>query len=78
MQLRSSVAVAVAVAEASGCSSDLTPSLGTSMCCRYGNKKKKNTVEYTHILLLFFFFFVFFGLHPQHMEGPRRGGQLEL
>ena len=30
----------VAVAVASGCSSDWTPSLGTSTCCRYGPRKK--------------------------------------
>ena len=42
------VAVAVAVAAASSCSSDSTPSLGTSMCCRIGpikakqNKTKQN------------------------------------
>ena len=32
--------VAVAVAEAGGCSSILNPSLGTSMCCRCDGKKK--------------------------------------
>ena len=31
--------VAVAVAEASGYSSDLTPNLGTSICCEWGPKK---------------------------------------
>ena len=39
MWLRSSVAVAVA--QASSCSSDLTPSLGTSIWCRFGPKKQK-------------------------------------
>ena len=34
--------VAVAVAQAGGCSSDSTPSLGTSMCCRCGPKKQTN------------------------------------
>ena len=33
--------VAVAVAKASSCSSNLTPSLGTSICHRRGPKKKK-------------------------------------
>ena len=33
--------MAVAVAEASSCSSDLTPSLGTSMCSGSGPKKQK-------------------------------------
>ena len=39
MWLRSGVAMAVAWAD--GYSSDLTPSLGTSICCRCGHKKKK-------------------------------------
>ena len=30
------------------------------------------------ILSFLFFFFVFLGLHPQHMEVPRLGVQLEL
>ena len=33
--------VAAAAAQASGYGSDLTPSLGTSICCGYGPKKKK-------------------------------------
>ena len=41
MQLGSGVAVALA--EASSNSSDWTPSLGTSVCCRYGPKKTKKT-----------------------------------
>ena len=40
MQLGSGVAVAVAWG--SSCSSDLTPSLGTSICHRYGPKKEKH------------------------------------
>ena len=32
---------------------DLTPSLGTSMCCKYGYKKKKKKV--TYVLLLQYF-----------------------
>ena len=39
--LRSGIAVAVAVAMASSCSSDSIPSLGTSICHRYGPKKKR-------------------------------------
>ena len=39
MQLR--FCIAVAVMEASSCSSDLTPSQGTSICCRCRPKKKK-------------------------------------
>ena len=42
MQLGSGVAVAVV--EASSCSSNSTPSLGTSIRCRYG-PKSKNTEE---------------------------------
>ena len=33
--------VAVAVAQAGSCSSDSTPSPGTSIGCRYGSKEKK-------------------------------------
>jgi len=46
-RLGSRVAVAVAVAEAGGYSSDWTPSLGTSMCCRCGPQKtkRKSVVE---------------------------------
>ena len=39
MWLRSGIAVAVV--QASSCSSDLTPSLGTSLYCRCSPKKKK-------------------------------------
>ena len=42
MQLRSRVAVAVV--EAGNCSSDSTPSLGTSMC-REGGPKKTNEIN---------------------------------
>ena len=37
--------IAVAVVQASSCSSDLTPSLGTSIRCRCGPKKKKKKVK---------------------------------
>ena len=43
MRLRSCIAVAVAVA--GSCSSDLTPSLGTSICRRCSPKKKKKKVQ---------------------------------
>ena len=33
--------IAVAVVQASNCSFDSTPSMGTSICCRCGPKKKK-------------------------------------
>ena len=46
MQLRSHLAVAVAVAVAGNCSSDPTPSLRTSICCRCSPKKKKKKKEY--------------------------------
>ena len=36
-----SIAVAVAVAKVGNCSSDSTPSLGTSICHRCGPKKHK-------------------------------------
>ena len=39
MPLRSGIAKAVV--QAGSCSSDLTPSLGTAICCRYGPKKTK-------------------------------------
>ena len=39
MQIRSHVAVAVA--EAGRCSSNLIPSLGTSICCEFGPKRQK-------------------------------------
>ena len=52
MQLGSCVTVAVAVAEASSWSSDSTPGLGTSICCRGGPKKKKDGKHYfVHIWL---------------------------
>ena len=40
-QLGSGIAVTVPVSVASSCSSDLTPGLGTSICCRCGPKKQK-------------------------------------
>ena len=43
MQLRSSVAVALA--EACNCVSDLTPSFGTFTCYRCSHKKKTKTVR---------------------------------
>ena len=36
------LSVAVAVAHAGSCSSYLIPGLGTSICCRYSQKKKKD------------------------------------
>ena len=43
MRLGSRVAVTVAVAEAGSCSSDLTPSLGTSISYVFGPKKQNKT-----------------------------------
>ena len=40
------VAAAMAVAQASSCSSDLTPSLGTSICRGFGPKKTKKKYMY--------------------------------
>ena len=45
--------VAVAVAKASSCSSNLTPNLGTSMCCRCGHKKKKEISDVEHLFVCF-------------------------
>ena len=43
MGLRSGVAVALV--QAGSCSSNLTPCLGTYICCRCGPKKKKKKVR---------------------------------
>ena len=43
--------VAVAVAQASGCSSDSTPGLGTSLCFGCGPKKQADVDEQTHTWL---------------------------
>ena len=40
MLLRSGVPVAVAEAQSGSSDSDLTPSLGTSICCKYSPKNK--------------------------------------
>ena len=48
LQTRLRSCVAVALVEASGYSSDLTPSLGTSMCCWCGPKKTKSGSEKQH------------------------------
>ena len=45
MQLESGVAVAVAVAVAGSYSSDLTPSLGISICHRCSPKKQRKKKE---------------------------------
>ena len=37
--------ISVAVVQASSYSSDLTPSLGTSICCKCGPKKTKNKLN---------------------------------
>ena len=51
MQLGSRVAVAVV--QASSYSSDLTPSLGTSICCWFSPKNKQTKKElHEHIVLL--------------------------
>ena len=59
MRLRS--CVAVAVGQASSCRSDLTPSLGTSICYRCGpkkqsKKKKKYSINFLRESLLFWLF----------------------
>ena len=40
--------IAVAVAKAGSCSSDLIPSLGTSICCGYGPKKSETWPKKMH------------------------------
>ena len=47
MRLRSHIAVAVVLA--GGCSSDLTPSLGTSTCLRCGPKKTKRQKKKNYV-----------------------------
>ena len=44
--------IAVAVAEASNCSSDLTPSLGTSICLSAALKSKKKKKKKDTLLVL--------------------------
>ena len=39
------ICIDVAVAQARSFSSDLTPSLGTSICCGYGPKKEINKIK---------------------------------
>ena len=51
------------MAVASSYSSDLTPNLGTSICCGYGPKKKRNTF-YTAIVAM--------GFDSSDDPGPRR------
>ena len=56
---RIAVAVAVAMVQASSCSSNSTPSLGTSVCHRCGPKKEKGgkKVElFNHLDVLFYTF----------------------
>ena len=55
MKLESGVAVAVGLA--GSCSSDLTPSLGTSICHRCSPKKRENTSDVLKQ-----------GLHPVNMS----------
>ena len=61
MQLGSGVDVAVP--QASRCSSDLTPSLGTSICHGRGPKKTKKKIVLNKMIpgtMFSFFFFLFF------------------
>ena len=73
--------VAMAVVQASSYSSNLTPSLGTSICRRCGPKKEKKNVFLLGSLLFtypFFFFFLFLHLYLQHREVPGLGIKSEL
>ena len=56
-QTRLGSCIAVAVAQAGSCSSDLTPSLGTSICCRCSLKKTKNHHHPHHHLILYLFYY---------------------
>ena len=52
LQTRLGSGIAVAVAKAGSCSSNLTPSLGTSICCGCSSKKTKDThIKKSFILL---------------------------
>ena len=44
--------IALAVVQDRSCSSNLTPSLGTSMCCRYGPLKKKKKRYFLYWIIL--------------------------
>ena len=48
LQMRLRSGVAVTVVKASSCSSDSTPSLGTSICCGKKNQKKKKKKRQNH------------------------------
>ena len=55
-QMQLGPSVAVAVAQVSSCSSDSTPSLGTSICRRCGPKKKKKIlIEHRELITTDFF-----------------------
>ena len=54
--LGSGIAVAVAVVQAGSCSSDQTPSLGTSICCGCGPKKTKDKKKKKSIQPLVYYF----------------------
>ena len=51
-QTRLRSCIAVAVVEAGSCSSDWTPSLGTSMCRRCGPKNKKGHILNTEVYMI--------------------------
>ena len=53
LQTRLRPGIAVAVAVARSYSSDLTRSLGTSVCCRYGLKKQKKSQIEKYLLRQF-------------------------
>ena len=74
--------VAVAVAQAGGSSSDLTPSMGTSICHGYGPKKKK-FLSFPKVISYVFIappppFLINLGLYLWQMEVSRLGVELEL
>ena len=62
MRLESGIAVAVAEAVASTCSSDLTPSLGIYLCCRFSPKKKKKKMVLDELVNLIKIFNIYLSL----------------
>ena len=74
--LRSCVAVAVTQA---GCSSsNLTPSLGTSICCRWDSKKKKKSVSvstFVASIVMWLYFNMWHGKGDTEIWGPRVVGK---
>ena len=69
------ICVAVAVVQAGSCSSDQTPSLGTSICRGCGPKETKNP---SHSVPVLGADFQFFGATPGSAAGSRGDGLVSL